>query len=133
MQISFTNKSTLVNNFPLQDQSPKNLTSGAVYKFHSGLYNEFFYGECVRFLNVRIIKHIGISPHTQKQVKPKNSSLANLLLFCNHSASYDDFSILAHESNTFLLELKDRLLIMRDKPSLYRNITSVPLCLLHRP
>ena len=72
----------------------------------------------MRDLIVRIGEHIGISPLTRKQVKPKNSSVADHLLFCNHSASYDDFSILTRENKKFLLELKESLLIMRDKPSL---------------
>ena len=62
-------------------------------------------------------------PLTRKQFRPKNSSVADNLLLCNHSASYDDFSILTHEKKMFLLELKESLLIMRDKPSLNRNIT----------
>ena len=77
------------------------------------LNNLFYYGECMRHLNIRIGEHIGISPLTSKQVKPKNSSIADHLLFCNHSASYDDFSILTRENKKFLLELKESLLIMR--------------------
>ena len=80
-------------------------------------------------MNVRIGEHIGISPLTRRQVKPKNSSVADNLLLCNHSASYDNFSILTHENKKFLLELKESLLIMRDKPSLNKNITSAPLYL----
>ena len=72
------------------------------------------YGECVRHLNVRINEHTGTSPLIKKQVKPKSSSIANHLLFCNHSASYDNFSILKRENKKFLLELKRNLLIMRD-------------------
>ena len=78
-------------------------------------------------LNVRIGEHIGISPLTKKQVKPKNSSVADHLLLCNHSASYGDFSILMRENKKFLLELKESLLIMRDKSSLNRSITSAQL------
>ena len=103
------------------------ITSGVVYKFQCGLRNESYYGECMRHLNVRIGEHIGISPLTKKQVKPKNSSVADYLLICNHSASYDHFSILTRENKKFLLELKECLLIMRDKSSLKRNITSAPL------
>ena len=61
-------------------------------------------------INVRIGEHIGISPLTRRQVKPKNSSVADNLLLCNHSASYDNFSILTHENKKFLLELKERLI-----------------------
>ena len=67
---------------------------------------------CVRHLNVRIGEHIGTSPLPKKQVKPKNSSIADYLLFYNHSGSYDNFSILECENKMFPLELKESLLIM---------------------
>ena len=76
--------------------------------------------------------NIAVLPLKRKQVKPKNSSVADHLLLCNHSASYDDFSILTRENKKFLLELKESLLIMRNKPSLNRNITSAPVYLLDK-
>ena len=94
LQIIFKNKTRLGNNFHFENRIPKDLSSGVVY----GLFNESYYGECVRHINVIIGKHIGISPLAKKQVKPKNSSVAERLLFCNHSASYDDFSILTLEN-----------------------------------
>ena len=101
LQIVFKNKTRLGNNFHFKDQIPRDLTSGVVYKFQCGLCSESYYGECVRHLNVRIGEHIGISPLTKKQVKLKNSSVADHLLFCNHSVSYDDFSILMREKKVF--------------------------------
>ena len=132
LQIVFKNKTRLDNNFHFKDQIPKDLTPGVVYKFQCGLCSESYYGECMGHVNVRIGEHIGISPLTRKQVKAKNSSIADHLLLCNHSASYDDFSILTRESKKFLLELKEGLLIMRDKPSLNKKITSTPLYLFGR-
>ena len=129
----FKNKTRLGNNLHFKDQIPKDLTSGVVYKFQCELCNESYYGECIRHLNVRIGEHIGISPLTRKQVKPKNSSVADHLLPCNHSESYDGFSIQTRENKKFLLELKENLLIMREQPSLNRNITSAPLYLFDRP
>ena len=79
MQIVF--KIRLSNNVHFKDRIPKDLISGVVYEFQCGLCNESYYGECVRHLNVRIGKHIGISPYNKKQIKPKSSSLANHLLF----------------------------------------------------
>ena len=128
----FKNKTRLGNNFYFKDQVPKDLTSGVVYKFQCGLCNESYYGECMTHLSVRIGEHIGISLLTRKQVKTKNSSVADHLLLCSHSAFYDDFSILERESKKFLLELKESLLIMRDKPSLNRSITSAPLYLFDK-
>ena len=94
----FKNKTRLNNNFHFKDQIPKDFTSGVIYGFQFGLCNESYYGECVRHLNVRTGEHIGISPLTKKQVKSKSSSIADHLLFCNQSASFNDFSILTHEN-----------------------------------
>ena len=98
----------------------------------SGLCNESCSGECVRHLNVRIGEHIGISPLTRKKVKPKGSAVSNHLLLCNHFSSFENFSVVTKENKKFLLELKESLLIMRDKPSLNRNNRSAPLCLFDK-
>ena len=90
------------------------------------------YGECVRNLNVRIGEHIGISPLARKKVKPRDSAVSDHLLLCNHSPSFDNFSVLTKENKKFILELKESLLIMRDKPSLNRNIRSAPLYLFDK-
>ena len=84
LQILFKNKTRLGHNFHFKDWIPKDLTSVVVFKFKSGICNEFCYGECVRHLNVRIGEHIGISTLTKKQVKPKSNSVAKHLLFCNY-------------------------------------------------
>ena len=86
----------------------------------------------MRHLNVRIGEHMGISPLTRKQVNPQNSSVADPLLLCNQSASYDGCSIVMRENKMFLIELKESLLIMKDKPSLNRNIASGSLSLFDR-
>ena len=132
LQIVFKNDTRLGNNFHFKDRIPKCLTSGVIYKFQCGLSNDSYFGKCVRHLNMRIGEHIGISPLTKKQVKPQNSSVADHLLFCNHSASSDNFSSLMCENTKFSLELKESLLIMRDKPSSNRNITLAILCLFDR-
>ena len=108
----FKNKTRLGNNFQGSDSQ----RSYVVYKFQRGLCNESYYGECVRHLNVKIGKHIGISSLTKKQVKPTTRSIDDHLPFHNNSASYDDFCILIRENKKILLKLNDSLLIMRDKP-----------------
>ena len=71
-----------------------------------------------------------MSPLTGKKVKPSNNSaMCDHLLHCNFLPSFDNFSVLAHENKKYLLEIKESLLIMRDKPSLNRNINSAPLYL----
>ena len=75
---------------------------------------------------------MSISPFTKKKVKPKSSAVSDHLLLFNHSPSYENFSVLTKENKKFLLELKESLLIMRDKPSLNRSIRSVPLFLFDK-
>ena len=84
--------------------TPYGIISGVAYKFQWELCNESYYDGCVRPLNVIIGKNISILPLTKKQYKPKNSSVADHLLFCNHAARFDDFSILTQENKKFLLE-----------------------------
>ena len=132
LQIVFESQNKLAKAFRFKDRIPKELASGVVYKFQCGLCNESYYGECVRHLNVRIGEHIGISPLTRKKVKPKGSAVSDHLLLWNHSPSFENFDVLTKENKKFLLELKESLLIMRDKPSLNRNIRSAPLYLLDK-
>ena len=51
---------------------------------------------------------------------------------CDHLPSFDNFIILAHKNKKYLLEIKESLLIMRDKPSLNRNINSALLYLFDK-
>ena len=67
-----------------------------------------------------------VSPLTGKMVKPmKNSAVCDHLLHCSYLPSFDNIS--AHENKKFLLEIKENLLIMKDKPSLDKNISSAPI------
>ena len=132
LQIVFKSQNKLAKAFRFKDRIPKELTSGVVYKFQCGLCNESYCDECVRHFNVRIGEHIEISPLTRKKVKPKGSAISGHLLLCNHSSSFEYFSVLTKENKKFLLELKESLLIMTDKPSLNRNIRSAPLYLFDK-
>ena len=95
-----------------------------------GLCNEYYYGECVRHLTVRSGEHIGVSPLTNKRVQPsKDSAVCHHFLNCNYSPTLADFSVLCHENKKYSLELKESLLIMRDRPSMNRNVPSASLYL----
>ena len=128
-----TNPSFLSHSFRCKDPIPKDLISGVVYMFQCGLCNESYYGEGIRHLDIRSGEHIGVSPLTGKKVKPSNNSaICDHLLHWNFLPSFDNFSVLAHENKKYLLEIKESLLIMRDKPSLNRNINSAPLYLFDK-
>ena len=57
----------------------------------------------------------------------KKSAIFDDMLLDGHKASFDNFSMLLKENNAFTLQLKESLLISRDKPILNRNIYSFPL------
>ena len=71
---------------------------------------------------------IGISDLTGKCLKNiKQSAISDHQLQCNCTINFDNFDILAAESNKFKLLLRESLLIKRDKPILNRTIKSFPL------
>ena len=130
LEIVFKCQRRLSNSFLYKDHIPKDIISGVVYKFQCGLCNESYYGESIRHLDMRSGEHTGASPLTGKKVKLSNSSaICDHLLHCNFLPSFDNFSVLAHASKRYLFEIKESLLIMRDKPSLNKNINSAPLYL----
>ena len=70
-------------------------------------------------------EHLAITPLTGKPVKNlKKYSIFDHMLFEGHKSSFDNFSILLKENNDFKLQLKESLLISRDKPILNKNIYS---------
>ena len=94
-----------------------------VCKFQCWLCNDPNYGECVRHLALRSGEHIGVSSSTNKRAQPKkDSAVSHHLLKCNYSPTFQDFSALCHENKKYLLELKESLLIMGDRPSMNWNV-----------
>ena len=103
-----------------------------VYEYTCGKCNSSYYGETARHLKVRSGEHIGISPLTFKKTKPfKESPIRDHLLECDSNPSFDEFTILAHGNEKYLLELKESLLIKRNQPVLNKNISSATLHLFN--
>ena len=87
-----------------------------------------YYGQTDRLLKVRSEEHIGISPLTFRKVKPsKESAIRDHLRNCNEISSFDDFTILAYGHHKYILEIKESLLIKRDRPGLKKNNSSAKL------
>ena len=103
---------------------------GAVYRYTCGRCNSAYYGETDRHLKVRSGKHIGISPLTFKKTKTSRESVIRDHLWnCNNILSFEEFTILTNRNNKFVLEIKESLLIKRDRPILNKNISSAKLFL----
>ena len=123
LEIAFKCQTKLSNCVPFKDLIRKYLISGAVYKFQCGLCNESYCGESIRHLDIRSGEHKGVLPLTGKKFKPvDNSAARDHSLPCNYFPSFNNFTILPRENKKFLIEIKESVLIMKDKPSRNRNI-----------
>ena len=75
---------------------------------------------------------MGVSNLTGKRLKNVDQSArSDHLLQCNCNINFDDFDILAAESNKFKLLLRESLLIKHGKVILNRAIKLFPLELFH--
>ena len=111
----------------------RTVRSKVIYKFLCGNCNVTYYGKTIRHLMVRASEHMGVSALTGKVSNLQQSTaVRDHLLFCFHQVSVDDFSILTMARNNFELELKESLLIHKDKPSLNKTTTSAPLYLFDK-
>ena len=71
---------------------------------------------------------MGISNFTSKCVKNvKESAFSDHLLQCDCAVDFDHFDVLASDTNSFRLPIKESLLMKRDKPVLNRTVKSFPL------
>ena len=86
-----------------------------------------YIGRTYRHFKAGVSEHQGVSPRTGKPVKVTlllvTLSARDHMLVCDHKVLYEDFKFLGNESNRYLFELKERLFIKRDQPSLVRTYT----------
>ena len=75
---------------------------------------------------------MGISNLTGKRVKNvKESAVFDHLSYCECAVDFDHFDILASDTNSFRLLIKENLLIKRDKPFMNHTFKSFPLTNLY--
>ena len=75
LEIAFKCQTKLSNFFRSKNSKPKDIISGAVYKFQCGLCNESYYDDSIRQLVIRSGERIGMSPLTGQKVKPIRENL----------------------------------------------------------
>ena len=128
LKVVYQSRSRISNLFNFKDVVNTKLSSHIVYKFIGSCCNATYCGQTQRHFFVRASEHLAITASTGKFVKqPKKSAIFDHILLDGHKASFDNFSIFLTESNPFELQLKESLLISRDKPILNKNIYSFPL------
>ena len=116
------------NYFNFKDKIKRELRSLLVYNFKCNSCNAECIGKAKRHYRTRTSEHIGVSPLTVKCVKNNSQTSAVLdhMLFSKTVVCPEDFSILANSSCNFKLEIQESILIKLLKPTLNKNISSVP-------
>ena len=87
------------------------------------------YGKTSRNLLVRCREHLGINKLGQDVKSSGPFSIKDHIGKTGHVATFEDFSILAKTDNAFDLLIYESLLILRDRPSLNSQQSSIPLAL----
>ena len=127
LKVVFQSPCKLRSLFHFKDTLDKKIWSDLVYRYTCSNCNVTYYGKTYQHFFTRAAEHMGISNLTEKRVKNvKQSAVSDHLLQCDYSI-FDDFDILASETNNFRLLIKKSLLIMRDKPVLNHTTTLFPL------
>ena len=117
LKIIFRSKCRLNTLFCFKDSLEKKIRSGIIYRYTCSNYKVTYYRKTFRHFYTRAVEHMGFSNLTGKRLKNvMQSVISDCLLQCNCTINFDDFDILAAESNKFKLLLRESLLIKRDKP-----------------
>ena len=131
LRVIFKISLRMKNYFNFKDKTKRELRSLLVYNFKCNSCNAEYIGKTKRHYRTRTSEHIGVSPLTGKCVKNnfQTSVVHDHMLFCKTVVRPEDFSIFAKSSCNFKLEIQKSILIRLLKPTLNKNISSVPLYL----
>ena len=114
--------------FRFKDTLDKKIRSHLVSRYLCSNCNATYYGKTYRQFFTKVAEHMGISNLAVKCVKNvKESAVSDHLLQCNCAIDFDHFDVLASDTNSFRLLIKESLLIKCDKPVLNRTVKLFPL------
>ena len=118
------------NFFSFKDVVTKLLRSFQIYKFTCRCCNTLYIGKTFRHVKIRFLEHQRVSSRTGKNLKGTLSTFVrDHMLDCNYVVAFDYFKVLNRESNNWLPEIKESLIIKRDRPLLSKKVYSQELFL----
>ena len=132
LKIVFKTHKRLSSCFTFKDKFPKSLMSGVIYKYTCAKCNLSYIGCTKRFWEKRLEEHLHVSALTGKPLNGMQifAPMQHVRVSCpGRNISRDDFTIIGHEKDKYLIQLKESILISTSRPKLNGNITSVPLTL----
>ena len=129
LRVIFKVSLRMKNYFNFTDKIKPELRSLLAYNLKHSSCNAEYIGKTKGHYRTRTSEHIGVSPLTGKFVKnnSQTSAIHDHMFFCIAAVCQEDFSILAKSSQNFKLEIQESILIKLLKPTLNKNISSVPL------
>ena len=113
---------------PFKDRVPSHVCSSVVYKFTCSSCQATYYGKTSRHFIVRCREHLGIN-RKGNSVKGAASAIKDHVNDTGHSASLDDFCIIDKVNNKLEFLIHESLLILKDRPTLNFQSSSISLCL----
>ena len=129
LKIVFKTGKRLSAFFPFKDRFPKSLLSGVIYKFTCAKCNLSYVGCTKRYWEKRLEEHTHVSALTGKPLSGVQiyAPMQHVRSGCHVHVTRDNFQIIGHEKNRYLLELKESIIISTTRPQINGNIRSVPL------
>ena len=102
--------------------------SSVVYCYKCPSCNARYYGKTSRNLAIRCREHIGVSK-TGYKMNNNSSAVYNHSSSTGHPVSSEDFKIISSTRNSMDLLIHESLLILRDRPNLNSQTSSIQLTL----
>ena len=133
LKIVYKTTRRLSSCFTFKDKFPKSLMSGVIYRYTCAECNLSYVGCTKRFWEKRLEEHTFVSALTGKPLKPQQilTPIQHVRSNCCSAkkVAREDFSIIGHEKDPYLVKLKESIIIATSKPHLNGRETSVPLAL----
>ena len=132
IKIIFKTTKRLSSCFTFKDKFPKSLLSGVIYKYTCAKCKLCYIGCTKRFWEKRLEEHLHVSALTGKPLQGMQiyAPMQHVRNSCpGRRISREDFEIIGHEKDKYLVQLKESILIRTSRPRLNGNQTSVPLAL----
>lgn len=131
LKIVYKTTRRLSSCFPFKDKFPKSLMSGVIYRYTCAECNLSYVGRTKRFWEKRLEEHLHVSGLTGKPLTGM-AVFAPLQHVKSGSCSVqkifrEDFTIIGHEKDPYLVQVKESIIIKTTGPKLNGNQTSVPI------
>lgn len=132
LKIVYKTTRRLSSCFSFKDKFHSSLLSGVIYSFNCSKCNLSYIGCTKRYWVKRLEEHTHVSALTGKSRTGMQvfTPMQHVRTCCpENTISKKDFSIIGFEKDPYLVQLKESILIKKQRPALNGNLTSVPLAL----